>query len=81
LARQRYGALADISFTFLTVPGVEQAADLPPSKTEPAISRLRWSLTSNRAFTALASRSGANWSKAERKQGCSASQWCERKES
>jgi hypothetical protein len=37
LARQRYGALADISFTFLAVPGVEQAAHLPPPQTEPAI--------------------------------------------
>jgi hypothetical protein len=37
LARQRFGAVADISFTFLPVPGVEQPAHSPPPAAEPAI--------------------------------------------
>jgi len=37
LARQRFGASADISFTYLNVPGVEQPAHSPPPAVEPAI--------------------------------------------
>jgi len=37
LARQRYGTIADISFTFLAVPGVDQPAHSPPPAAEPAI--------------------------------------------
>jgi hypothetical protein len=37
LGRQRYGALADISFTFLAVPGVEQPAHSRAPEAEPAI--------------------------------------------
>jgi hypothetical protein len=37
LARERYGAVADISFTFLAVPGVDQPAHSPPPAAEPAI--------------------------------------------
>jgi len=37
LARERYGAIADISFTFLAVPGVDHPAHSPPPVAEPAI--------------------------------------------
>lgn len=37
LARQRYGAIADIAFAFLPVPGIEQPAHSPPPTVEPAI--------------------------------------------
>jgi hypothetical protein len=37
LARQRFGASADISFTYLNVPGIEQPAHSPPPAVEPAI--------------------------------------------
>ena len=38
LARQRFGAFADISFTFLKVPGIDQPAHSPPAAAaEPAI--------------------------------------------
>jgi hypothetical protein len=37
LARQRFGAVADISFTYLPIPGVEQPAHSPPPAVEPAI--------------------------------------------
>jgi hypothetical protein len=37
LARQHFGASADISFTHLNVPGVEQPAHSPPPAVEPAI--------------------------------------------
>ena len=37
LARQRFGVSADISFTYLNVPGIDQPAHSPPPAVEPAI--------------------------------------------
>jgi hypothetical protein len=37
LARQQFGELADIAFTWLAVPDIEQPAHSPPPATEPAI--------------------------------------------